>query len=200
MPLPALTTREYDLPEANCPSCSHAGLQVNEIEYDIENFGPVLMSVTVCRSCGFKHNDVVSLSTHEPTATSAKVMSPEDLEIRIIRGSTATVLVPELGVSIEPGQNNEGFISNVEGVLTRIEDVVRFLSRSLEGRRKHRADLVLKKVQRSKEGRLKITLVLKNPFGNSTIVSEKAKKRTIGLRELSRLKFGRYAIAARKRS
>jgi len=143
---------------------------------------------------------VVSLSTHEPTATSVKVMYADDLKIRIIRGSTATVFVPELGVSIEPGQNNEGFISNVEGVLTRIEDVVRFLSRSLEGRRKHRADLVLKKVQRSKEGRLKITLVLKNPFGNSTIVSEKAKKRTIGLRELSRLKFGRYAIAARKRS
>jgi len=158
------------------------------------------MSVTVCRSCGFKHSDVVSLSTHEPTATSVKVMYADDLKIRIIRGSTATVFVPELGVSIEPGQNNEGFISNVEGVLTRIEDVVRFLSRSLEGRRKHRADLVLKKVQRSKEGRLKITLVLKNPFGNSTIVSEKAKKRTIGLRELSRLKFGRYAIAARKRS
>jgi len=158
------------------------------------------MSVTVCRSCGFKHSDVASLSTHEPTATSVKVTSPDDLKIPIIRGSTAPVLVPELGASMEPGQNNEGFISNVEGVLTRIEDVVRFLSRSLEGRRKHTADLVLKKVQRSKEGRLKFTLVLKDPFGNSTIMSEKAKKRAMGARELSRLKFGKYAIAASKRS
>jgi C4-type Zn-finger protein len=36
-----------------------------------------------------------------------------------------------------PGLNNEGSTSNVEGVLTRVEDVLRFLSGSLErGRRK----------------------------------------------------------------
>lgn len=169
------------------------------MEYDVENFGPVLLSVTSCRSCGFKHSDVFSLSTHEPTATSVKVTSGEDLKIRIIRGNTATILAPELGVSIEPGLNNEGFISNVEGILSRIEGVLRFLARSLGGRKKRRADLVLRNIQKAKEGKLKFTLVLKDPFGNSTIVSEKAKRRKMSARELNRLKFGEHAIAARQR-
>jgi len=52
----------------------------------------------------------------------------------------------------------------------------------------------LLKVQRAREGKLRFTLVLKDPFGNSTIISEKAKKRRIGKREL---KFGEQTIAVR---
>jgi C4-type Zn-finger protein len=48
-----------------------------------------------------------------------------------------------------------------------------------------------------REGKLRFTLVLKDPFGNSTIISEKAKKRRIGRRELKGLKFGEQATAAR---
>jgi zinc finger protein len=175
-------------------------LQVGEVEYDIENFGPVLMSVTSCRSCGFKHADVFSLSTHDPTVTSVKVTSASDLKIRIVRGNTATIVVPELGVSVHPGQNNEGFISNVEGVLVRIEDVVRFLSSSLDGRKKQKVDLVLRKTERARKGKLQLTLALKDPFGNSTIISPKAKRRRMSTRELKKLKYGEHAIAAKKRS
>jgi len=168
------------------------------VEYDVENFGPVLMSVTTRRSCGFRHTSVFSLKSHEPTATSLNVRSHDDLKIRVIRGGTATVLVPELGVSIEPSLNSGGFVSNVDGVLARTEDALRFLARSLKGRKEHRANLVLRKIERAKEGRLRFTLVLKDPFGNSAIVSRKAKRRRMGERELRRLKFGARAIAARK--
>ncbi len=41
--------------------------------------------------------------------------------------------------------------------------------------------------------------MLKDPFGNSMIISQKAKKRRIGERELKGLKFGEEAIATRKR-
>ena len=164
----------------------------------MENFGSVLLPVTACSSCGYKHTDILSLSNHGPTSTRLEVKSNRDLKIHVVRGNTATVMVPELGVSIHPDLDNEGFISNVEGVLTRVEDVLRFLSRSLErGKKKERADLFLRKVQRAKEGKLRFTIVLKDPFGNSTIISEKAKKRRIGRRELKGLKFGEQAIAAR---
>ncbi len=164
----------------------------------MENFGPVLLSVTACRSCGYRHTDVFSLSSHDPSSVKIRVGSTEDLKIHVVRGNTGTVLVPELGVSIHPGLNNEGFISNVEGVLARIEDVLRFLSGSLEERRRKRADLLLNRVQRAREGKLRFTIVLKDPFGNSTIISNKAKKRRIGARELKALKFGEQAIAAGK--
>lgn len=107
--------------------------------------------------------------------------------------------MPELGVSIKPGMNAEGFISNVEGVLTRIEDVLRFMTRSVEGRKKQKADLVLKKVQRAREGKLRVTVVLKDPFGNSGIVSKKVKRRRMSTRELDRLKSGEHAIAQRRK-
>jgi C4-type Zn-finger protein len=44
---------------------------------------------------------------------------------------------------------------------------------------------------------LRSTLVRKDPFGNSTIISEKAKKRRMGKRELNGLKFGEQTIAVR---
>jgi C4-type Zn-finger protein len=55
----------------------------------------------------------------------------------------------------------------------------------------------LLKVQRAREDKLGFTLVLKDPLGNSTIISEKAKKRRIGKRDLKRLKFGEQTIAVR---
>ena len=195
-----LTTCEYRLAETACPVCNTAGLDITEVEYEVENFGPIILSATSCESCGFKHSDVFSLSTHDPTTMSLEVASIEDLKIRIVRGSTATILIPELGVTVQPGQYNEGFISNVEGVLVRIEEVLRFLARSLGGQKKQRAESVLRKVERAKEGRSRFALILKDPSGNSTIFSEKTKKRKMNVRELNRLKLGEHATAARKRS
>lgn len=165
----------------------------------MESFGRVLMSVTSCSLCGFRHSDVFSLTSHDPTILSLQIASREDLKTRIVRSGTSTITVPELGVSIKPGMNAEGFISNVEGVLTRIEDVLRFMTRSVEGRKKQKADLVLKKVQRAREGKLRVTVVLKDPFGNSGIVSKKVKRRRMSTRELDRLKSGEHAIAQRRK-
>ena len=195
-----MTTREYHLTQVNCPSCDRKGLDVDDVEYDAQNFGTVIMSITKRSSCGFRHSDVFSLSTHEPTATSVKVISAEDLKIRVVRGNRAAILVPEFGVSIQPSSNNEGFISDVEGVLARTEDILRFLANSLLGRKKQRADALLRKIARAREARLRFTLGLKDPLGNSTILSGKAKKRRLSARELNRLKFGEHAIAARRRS
>jgi len=176
------------------------GLNLGEVEYEVENFGRVLMSVTTCASCGFRHSDVFSLTVHDPTIMSLKITSPDDLKARIVRSGTSTITVSELGVSIKPSMNSEGFISNIEGVLTRVKDVLQFVTRSLEGQKKRKANLVLRKLQRAREGKLRITVVLKDPFGNSAIVSKKAKRRRMSIRELNRLKFGDHAIAQRKRS
>jgi len=57
---------------------------------------------------------------------------------------------------------------------------------------------LLKKIRRAREAKFRFMLVLKDPFGNSTIISDKAEKRRISARELKGLKFGEQAIAARK--
>jgi len=199
-PTATVATREYRLRQVNCPSCNVLGVSLGEVEYDVQGFGRVLMSATTCNSCGFRHTDIFSLTTHDPTVTTLRIASPADLKIRIVRSGTSTVTVPELGLSIEPGMNSEGFISNIEGVLTRIEGVLQFMTRSLEGRRKKKANLVLRKVGRAREGKLRITIVLKDPFGNSGIVSSKARRHRLSIKELNSLKFGEHAIFAKKRS
>lgn len=59
--------------------------------------------------------------------------------------------------------------------------------------------VTLRKVERAMEGRVHVTLMLKDPFGNSAILSQKTKTRRMSVRELNKLKFGEHAIAARKR-
>ena len=55
----------------------------------------------------------------------------------------------------------------------------------------------MKESPTSRRGQVEVHAVLKDPFGNSTIISEKAKKRRIGGRALKGLKFGEQTTAAR---
>ena len=83
----------------------------------------------VC-DCGFRHSDTILLTQKEPVRFTLQVTSIEDLDARVIRSSSGTIRIPELGVDIEPGFASESYISNVEGVLDRIEGVVGFATRS----------------------------------------------------------------------
>jgi len=89
---------------------------------------------------------------------------------------TASIAIPELGVEIDPGPACTGFITNVEGVLDRIHQVVEATCRWNEGEAKEKACELLERIARAREGNLAFTLVLDDPTGNSAIISEKAEK------------------------
>jgi len=89
---------------------------------------------------------------------------------------TASLSIPELGVEINPGPACTGFVTNVEGVLDRIGQVVEATCRWNEGETKETACALLERIAQAREGKLPFTLVLDDPSGNSAIVSEKAKK------------------------
>jgi len=100
------------------------------------------------------------------------VSSVEDLNALVVRSSAGSIEIPELGVSIEP-KRGEAFISTVEGVLERVEDVVNLLSG--DGTGKKRADEVLKQIDQIKSGEASMTLIIDDPTGNSVIISDKVK-------------------------
>ena len=81
-------------------------------------------------ACGFRHSDTILLTQKEPVRYTLAVETIDDLDARVIRSSSGTIRVPELGVDIEPGFASESYISNVEGVLDRIEGIVCFATRS----------------------------------------------------------------------
>ena len=179
-----------------CPSCDNESMATSQTEYQVEHFGAVLLTVATCQRCGYRHTDVMNLSNRQPLALKAKINSPEDLNIRVIKSGTATVSIPEFKATITPGPYSEGYISNVEGILLKIEDALTFMLSTAKGERLRKGETMLKKIRKARDSRPKFTLIIKDPLGNSAIISPnpaKVKRRDLTYRELKGIKFGQYA-------
>ncbi len=154
-----------------CPSCGKNTMEFWETEYDVPFFGRLMLTCVKC-PCGYKHSDVMVLGEREPCRYVLKVEGPRDLYAKVIKSSFAKVTIPELGVEITPGPSSEGFVTNVEGILERVEEVCA----ALEGEAKEN---FLNKLREAREGRLPFTLVVEDRTGNSAIIHEKAVKEVL---------------------
>lgn len=157
-----------------CPVCGSGTLETNIVEENVEFFGRMLLVTTYCSNCGFRHNDVIMVDQREPVRIKFTASGEEDLKVRVIRSSHASIRIPEIGVSIDPVTSGESFVSNVEGVLLRVINIMSQLLRDSEGEK--REDLLerLKKIGRMRNGLEKFTIIIEDPSGNSAIVSERA--------------------------
>ena len=158
-----------------CPCCN------TEIEYlykteNIPYFSDILIISAVCPSCGYKFVDTQLLKHGDPARYTVVIDAEEDLAIRVVRSMSASIEIPELGVRIDPGPVCQGFISNVEGVLDRIESVVKMTFRWGTDEEKENATALLADIARVKTGNFPITLVLEDPCGNSGIIADKTVK------------------------
>jgi len=160
-----------------CPTCN------TEIEYlytseNIPYFSDILIISAICPSCGYKFVDTQMLKQGEPVRYVYLTATPEDLAVRVVRSTNASIEIPELGVRIDPGPTCQGFVSNVEGVLDRIVQAVG--SAVIDGDEEERknARLLLERIARVKCGELPVTFILEDPTGNSAIVSDRAEKST----------------------
>jgi zinc finger protein len=156
-----------------CPSCS------DEIEYryqteDIPYFSDILIISASCPNCGYRYVDTQLLKSGEPSRHTLPVAGAEDLDIRVVRSMTASLAIPELGVEINPGPACTGFITNIEGVLDRIGQVVETAQRWGDEIQKENARALLERIGQARAGSLPFTLILEDPSGNSAIISDKA--------------------------
>ena len=179
-----------------CPVCSREGLELVELPYDVPGFGTMLIITMRCPHCGFRHRDILGLRFGEPTRHEFRVKGPEDLKVRVIRSSSATIRIPELGITVEPGPMAEAFISNVEGVLERVERAAAMMARFAETpEEKAKAAEALAKIWEAREGRLKFTLIIDDPFGNSLIAPPdkgRVRVRRLTSEEVRELKTGPF--------
>jgi zinc finger protein len=181
---------------ANCPVCS----SIMEFDWettDVPYFGEAMIIAGVC-SCGFRYSDTILLSQKEPARYSLEVTSIDDLDARIIRSCSGTIRVPELGVDIEPGPASESYVSNVEGVLDRIQGVVQFATNSAREAgdidSTLRGEEILSSIEQAIKGQFKLTLIIEDPLGNSAIWSDKAVKSTLTDDEIANLKTGMIVL------
>jgi len=163
---------ECDVKE-RCPICG-AESELHFLPYEIPYFGDAMMFIAVCPSCGYRSTDVMILSGEKRRRCEMVISSAQDLNVRVIRSSFGSIEIPELGVSVKPGRG-ESFISTVEGLLKRVEEAVKMLSRDVEGEKKKRAGYILEQIEEIKSGKASMTLIIDDPTGNSAIISDRAK-------------------------
>jgi len=163
--------------QGRCPYCEREIQYLYQTE-NIPFFSDILIVSGRCE-CGYRHADTMVLSEAEPARWEIQVDGPEDLMARVVRSASAAIRIPELGVEIDPGPACEGFVSNVEGVLDRIEDVVTGVLVWAEGEERENALALKERIGLAREGSVPFTLTIEDPTGNSAIVSPKAEKTPI---------------------
>ncbi|WP_407357352.1 ZPR1 zinc finger domain-containing protein [Methanolobus sp. WCC5] len=174
----------------SCPLC-HDDLIIRWQGDEIPYFGEVMYITAACK-CSFRFADTIILSQKEPTRYELKVEGLEDLNSRVVRSTSGTIRIPELGIDVEPGSISDSYVTNIEGVLDRIYNVVITATRWCEDEEdKHARGLeVQKALEEAIDGKRSLTVIIEDPFGNSAIISDKATSRVLTHEEAEHLKTG----------
>lgn len=156
-----------------CPMCHKKTLELREAEQEIPHFGNVIIFSMSCEECKFHKADVESTEQKAPNKSTIEVSSEEDMKIRVVRSAKATVKIPHI-VTITPGPSSNGYITNIEGILSRVKHQIESARDNEEdANAKKKARKMLKKINRVMWGSEKLKIIIEDPSGNSAIISDK---------------------------
>ncbi|MEM4244692.1 MAG: ZPR1 zinc finger domain-containing protein [Candidatus Nanoarchaeia archaeon] len=158
-----------------CPICHKKTLSLTEDEMDIPYFGKTYLFSMNCSNCKYSKSDVEAEERKEPCKVTFMIEKEEDMKVRVVKSSEASVRIPQLKMSMESGPASDGFVSNIEGLLSRFEKVIedeRDLAEE-DDVKKHAKNL-LKKIRKVKWGEMPLKIIIEDPSGNSAIISDKA--------------------------
>lgn len=155
-----------------CPLC-HNDLVMTWQRDEIPYFGEIMYISAKCQ-CSFRFADTMLLSSKEPMRYELLVETQEDLNARVIRSTSGTIRIPEMGITIEPGAVSESYITNVEGVMQRVQSVLMTASRWVQEDEEKfaRSKELLCMLEEVLESKNKITVIIEDPLGNSAIISK----------------------------
>ncbi len=182
--------------QGTCPGCAGASLVMRTLTHEVPHFGEALQTLLRCDGCGFRFVDFIVVHEREPVRYTFRVEDADDLAARVIRSSSGTIRIPEIGLVAEPSPQSESYVSNVEGVLQRIEDVFQMARRfNLDDPAKvDVATAGLARIEAARQGDGGLTLIIEDPWGNSAIVHERAEREPLTDEEANELKTGIIVI------
>jgi len=159
-----------------CPMCRNKTLTLIEDSKEVPYFGKLFIFCMNCSSCEYSISDIEAAEKKDPIKYTIETNSEEDMKIRVVKSSEATVSMPQLRMKMEPGPGSIGFISNIEGLITKFEKIIeQQRDNSEEPEIKKKAKNLLKKIRKIKFGDEKLKIIIEDPSGNSAIISKKAK-------------------------
>ena len=158
-----------------CPLCHQNKLTLIEEEYNIPYFGKCYLMLMKCENCDYKVSDIETEEQREPSRYTFELKNKKDLNIRVVKSGQATIKIPALKMSVEPGPASEGYISNIEGVLQRFKKVIESERDTAEDASiKKTAKNLLKKLWKVELGEMPIKIIIEDPSGNSAIIDKRA--------------------------
>ena len=198
-----MSEQTIDLP---CPVCTSSGkvkmmAHIDEIPY----FGEHTQVTLLCDDCGWRQTDFIPAEGKKARGWSITIDSEEKLRARVVRSSSCTVVLPELDLQVNPGTSSTGYVSNVEGVLFRFQEVISMVERDLvaqvaaaqfqerEALMNNMLTLQNMKLALSQLGQAdadSLTLELLDPHGHSMIIHPEAVQRDLTAEELALLPVG----------
>ncbi len=161
--------------EAKCPACGRPGLKIEDYLYNMPFVGDIILSTGKCSYCGYRYNDVRVVEAKAPQKIVFSVEGVEDLNALVVRASTATIRIPEIGGEIKPGPAAQGFITTIEGILYMFKDILEFLCTTSSDVDRSVCEEKMKWIKEANEGKKKFTLIMEDPDGVSIIVGKKKK-------------------------
>ncbi len=140
------------------------------------------------------------LSSKEPMRYELSVENSEDLDARVIRSTSGTIRIPEMGIVVEPGTISDSYVTNIEGVLQRVQNVLMTASRWVQEDEEKfaRSQELLCMLNEVIEGKRTITVVIEDPLGNSAIISKKAVATKLSKEEAEKLNTGMIVFDVNK--
>ena len=192
-----------DLP---CPICASSG-NVNMIAHvdEIPYFGEHTQVTILCHDCGWRQTDFIPAEGKKAGGWSLVIDDEEKLRARVVRSSSCTVCIPELDLQVNPGSSATGYVSNVEGVLNRFQEIIDMVERDLsqqfllaEGEQRQALmdqmaslqTMTLTLANLGGPDAEAVTLVLLDPHGHSMILHPDASERELTVEELGELPVG----------
>lgn len=193
-----------------CPICQIQGevymiAHIDEIPY----FGEHTQVTVMCHSCGWKQTDFIPAEGKKAGCWSLVLTDKSHLRSRVVRSSSCTVRVPELDLQVNPGSSSTGYVSNVEGVVSRFLEVINMVLRDLQNDiskklvEQQSADLTQTMTEITQLEELihcltnigaadahPITLELLDPHGHSMIIDDAATERDLTDDEIEILPTG----------
>jgi zinc finger protein len=156
----------------DCPACGKRKFNVTQRLDKIPFFGEVLETFASCDNCKYKTSDVLPLEEkNAPHEQELKVTNESHLKIRLVKSKQCTIEIPEIGLTIEPGPGAEAFVTNVEGLVDRIEENVERMG-IVNPETRIELDLVREKLKKMADAKLPFTLIFRDETGQSLIMKK----------------------------
>jgi zinc finger protein len=132
----------------------------------------ILMSFQ-CDHCGYKNNEIQSGGKVQEQGIRyvVKITDKKDLNRQVVKSEYASIRIPEVDFEIPP-RTQPGEVTNVEGIITRTIEALKYGQESRKTQSNVQADQIddfIRRLERLLRSEDEFTLIVDDPSGNSYV-------------------------------